>query len=73
MLYAWAVRLISAVIKPGNASATANRLNVIIVIMTKLPFVGPGNPRRRAGSRPRIERRVMAPPIAPNTRMRTPP
>jgi hypothetical protein len=52
MLYAWAVRLITAVIKPGNASATANRLNVIIVIMTKLPFVGPGNHRRRERTMP---------------------
>jgi hypothetical protein len=52
MLYAWAVRLITAVIKPGNASATANRLNVIIVIMTKLPFVGPGNSRRRERTMP---------------------
>ena len=38
MLYALAERLITAVIKPGNASATANRLNVTIVIMTELPF-----------------------------------
>jgi hypothetical protein len=38
-----AARLITAVIKPGNASATANRLNVTIVIMTNSPLVGPEN------------------------------
>jgi len=47
-----AVRVITAVIKPGKASAIANRAIVTIVIMTNSPLVGPGNPRRREVTMP---------------------